>query len=71
MGQSKLDSLKEVCTNIIIGGIIAWFITYIVVVNVKNPSLASLLSVVGCTVASLIRGYYVRRHFNKIMEDTK
>lgn len=68
MSQSKSQTLIEVSTNVIIGAIIAWFITYIIIVNVKDPKLASILSVSFCTLASFIRGYFVRRYFNKTME---
>jgi len=63
MSQSKRDSIKEVCCNTFLGGIIAWGITYSIVKNVDNAMYASMLSVVLCTLASLIRGYIIRRRF--------
>ena len=64
MNQSRKDALTETFVNISIGSVIAWVITYVIMVNVKNPAIASMLSVACCTVASFIRGYWVRRHFN-------
>lgn len=63
MSQTKRDSIKEVLFNTTIGGLLAWGITYSVVKNVENAAYASMLSVVLCTLASLIRGYVIRRHF--------
>lgn len=68
MGQTKYQTLIEVSTNVIIGAIIAWFITYIIIINVRDPKIASMLSVSLCTLASFIRGYFVRRYFNKTMD---
>lgn len=66
MSQSRKDALTEVFVNISIGSVVAWAITYVIMVNVKNPAMASMLSVGCCTVASFIRGYWVRRHFNHL-----
>ena len=63
MSQSKRESMIEVCCNTFIGSLIAWGITYGVITYVHDPIYASLTSVVLCTLASLIRGYWLRRHF--------
>lgn len=63
MSQSKRDSIKEVLFNTTIGGLLVWDITYSIVKNVENAAYASMLSVVLYTLASLIRGYVIRRHF--------
>lgn len=63
MSQSKRESMIEVCCNTFVGSLIAWGITYGVITYVHDPIYASLTSVVLCTLASLIRGYWLRRHF--------
>ena len=54
MSQSRKDALTEVFVNISIGSVVAWVITYVIMVNVKNPAMASMLSVGCCTVASFM-----------------
>ena len=63
--QSKKQSIIEVCSNTFIGMIGSWIITFLVLTYVQNKAIASGMVVGLCTVWSLIRGYYVRRHFNR------
>ncbi len=66
MNQSRKDAFIETFVNVSIGGVIAYVITYTIISNVDNTAVASMLSVGCCTLASFIRGYWVRRHFNSL-----
>jgi steroid 5-alpha reductase family enzyme len=55
----------EVAVNTGVGVLGSWLITMVVLNYVENKPVAATLTVTLCTVWSLIRGYHVRRHFNK------
>lgn len=63
MIQSKRETIIEIVSSTLVGAILAWGITYTIIKNVDNLELASTLSVICCTVASLLRSYFVRRYF--------
>lgn len=65
MSQSKKQSMVEVTSNTFIGMIGSWIITFSVISTIKTPSIAAATTVILCTIWSLVRGYYVRRHFNR------
>lgn len=62
--QSKRQSLIETCSNTGIGMIGSWLITIAVLYTIEDKMVASVVTVVLCTIWSLIRGYFIRRHFN-------
>ncbi len=64
MSQSRKDSMLEAWVNIAFGAIIAWVITYTATTYVDDPKIAATISVIGCTIWSYIRQYFVRRYFN-------
>lgn len=64
MSQSRKDSMLEAIANIAMGAVIAWLITYSANAYIDNHVVAATVSVVGCTVWSFIRQYFVRRYFN-------
>lgn len=65
MSQSKMQSLRETMTNLLIGGVISWVIVYSCMKYIPDNELSATVSVILCTVASLVRGYTVRRHYNR------
>lgn len=66
MSQSRKHSVIEVTSNTAIGFVGSWIITFLVMIYVADKAIAATTSVFLCTVWSLIRGYFVRRHFNRI-----
>jgi len=64
MCQSKRQSAKEVVTNTTIGFIGSWIITVLVLYSIEDKTIAATITVIICTVWSLLRGYYLRRYFN-------
>lgn len=66
-GQSKRQSMVEVCSNTCTGFLGSLLITW-TCMSYSPLSVAgtSLLIVLMCTVWSFVRGYYLRRLFNKI-----
>jgi steroid 5-alpha reductase family enzyme len=64
--QSKRASLVETLTGTSIGLVGSWLITYSVSICCDAPVSAKTTVIVAlCTIWSLVRGYYVRRYFNK------
>lgn len=61
--QTRTQTLIEVLTNTFTGLIGSWLITYFCVLWIPNVALAVTMSSVGCTIWSLIRGYFIRRSF--------
>lgn len=68
MSQSRLHSLLETCASIAIGFVVSVLITAIVmpayghrVTFGENLQITAIF-----TVASILRGYYVRRFFNHL-----
>jgi len=71
MTQSRRQSLLETVTNTFVGTLGSLLITYVTVSNVADPLVASVITVAGCTVWSLVRGYFIRRRFNSILAEQK
>lgn len=67
-GQSKLDSLVEAITNVLVGIVVALLINLVLMrfLGIPASPLQSLGLVLGHTVFSLIRQYVIRRCFNKL-----
>lgn len=65
MSQTKLQSLKETCAQTGTGMAIAWCIVVTCIKYIPDPYVAATTSTLLCTAASLIRGYLVRRYFNR------
>lgn len=61
--QTRRQSIIEVCTNTAVGMVGSWVIAYACIVAFDSPAAAAASSVAGCTVWSLVRGYYIRRKF--------
>lgn len=64
--QSRKQSIIETCTNTGVGFVGSLLITWICISYINNPGAAAITSTVACTVWSLVRGYTLRRHFNKV-----
>lgn len=64
--QTKRQTLIEITTNMLIGSIGAWLITWSMIKAFADPVEAATYTVVLCTVWSFVRGYSVRRFFNKL-----
>lgn len=68
--QTKKQSLVEVCTGTLVGGVGSWAITVTVLWLAEvmdfaqHKGVVAACSVAACTVWSLVRGYWLRRHFN-------
>lgn len=67
-GQSKKMSLAETAVSTVIGYIIAITSQYVIfpVFGIYVPLEAHLIMGLFFTVVSVIRGYFVRRLFNKL-----
>ena len=65
MSQSKKQSFIEVCCGTFTGMLGSWLITITVLKLVPDLWLASVLTVVLCTIWSLVRNYAIRRYFNR------
>lgn len=61
--QTRRQSVIEVCTNTAVGMAGSWLITYATMSYVKDIALAAAITVAGCTIWSLVRGYWLRRRF--------
>ena len=68
MSQSRLSSLTETVVSIAIGFFVSVVITAVVMPAYgHNVTLGENLQITAIfTVASIVRGYYVRRLFNRI-----
>lgn len=65
MSQSKRHSAIETATNTAVGFFGSYLITYGCFHLTTNLPTATLYATLGCTAWSLIRGYYLRRVFNR------
>ncbi len=70
MAQSKRESLIETATNTSIGYVGALVITWVCVKFIQQQELAVLAATSVCTVWSLVRGYTVRRYFNRTRSES-
>ena len=67
MSQSRLSSLAETCLGIAIGFVVSLAITALILPAYGHPvTWSDNLQITGVfTVASIVRGYLVRRAFNR------
>lgn len=63
--QTRLQSAIEVATGTTIGSIGSWLISYVTYSTIPNLEVATTIAVAGCTAWSLLRGYVIRRAFDK------
>lgn len=68
--QTRLQSLIEVSTGTLLGGVGSWLITYAILLLAEayeweSKKLTAVATVAACTVWSLLRGYWLRRRFNR------
>lgn len=65
--QTKLESFFEANTSTLIGFIVSYILSYTVLplYGVEQSHSVSLQITMIYTVASIIRGYAVRRYYNK------
>lgn len=63
--QTRRQALLEVTTNTLVGLAGSWAITYLVMATVDDRAVAAVVTVAGCTVWSLVRGYCIRRRFGR------
>ena len=66
MTQSKKQSLRETLSNTGIGMIGSWLITIGCLSLWSNVVVSATVATVGCTIWSIVRGYTIRRYFNKL-----
>lgn len=64
--QTRKQTAIEVAVNVIIGSIGAWLITYATLKWVAGDAQIATVSLLGCTLWSILRQYAIRRYFNKI-----
>jgi hypothetical protein len=64
--QTKRQTLIEMTTNMVIGSIGAWAITWGMFTLVDSKLQAATYTTLLCTVWSFFRGYLIRRYFNKL-----
>jgi hypothetical protein len=71
--QTKLESFLEANTSTFIGFIVSYILSYTVLplYGVEQSHSVSLQITTIYTVASIIRGYAVRRYFNKRKKDDR
>jgi hypothetical protein len=63
--QSRRQSIIEVVTNTFAGTVGSWLISYVAMTLIESRAIAATVTVIGCTVWSLARGYGIRRAFNR------
>ena len=66
--QSKRLAILEVSTNTFTGLIGSWLITFYFVSGIRTPIETASIITATCTIWSLLRGYVIRRIFNRIAE---
>lgn len=66
MSQTRLHSAAEVVTNTATGFIGSWVIAFFVMTTFEDRATAATITVLGCTVWSLVRGWTIRRAFNRV-----
>lgn len=66
--QSKKQSFLEAITNTAVGFIISLAATFVIfpVVGVQSTGLKNIVITLFFTVISILRGYVLRRFFNKL-----
>lgn len=65
--QTKKQSLIESLTNIIVGLFISFSIQLVIypVLNIEVTIFKNIIITIVFFLSSLIRGYFIRRYFNK------
>lgn len=66
--QSKRQSLKETLTNTFTGMAGSFAITMLCLKVFTDPFAIAASTTILCTVWSILRGYSIRRYFNKQKE---
>lgn len=61
--QTRRQAIVEVLTGTAIGLVGSYAITYTVFIYIDDKATAAAITVFGCTVWSLVRGYVIRRRF--------
>ncbi|MNK29181.1 hypothetical protein D3C87_475710 [compost metagenome] len=64
--QTRRQSAVEVVTNTAAGMLGSWVIAYATMSAISDRATAAAVTVAGCTVWSLARGYWIRRRFDAI-----
>jgi len=64
--QTRRQSIVEVVTNTCVGMLGSWLIACGTMLLVEDRVYAATITVIGCTVWSLVRGYWIRRRFAKL-----
>lgn len=65
MAQSKRQSLIEISTGITTGIVGSFVITLLCMHYIEDRTVCSVVTVSACTVWSFVRGYGLRRYFNR------
>lgn len=65
MSQTKRQSMIEICTGTGIGFVGSWLIALACVHYFTGPVATTTAITTLCTVWSLVRGYFLRRYFNR------
>jgi len=65
MSQTPKQIAEEVLVNTTVGMVGSWIISFTVILYVESAFIASSLTVVLCTLWSLLRNYTVRHHYNR------
>lgn len=65
MSQTKVQSIKETLCNTGVGLIGSWLITVTCIKHIAEPYTAATAAAILCTIWSIVRGYYIRRCFNR------
>lgn len=71
MSQTRIASLKESASNTMLGFLIALCINVVCVHLIEDKTTAAIVLTLSCTVASLVRGYAVRRHYNRRAQEIR
>lgn len=64
--QSKRLTILEVATNTFTGLLGSWLITLYFISHTVNAVQTATIITVVCTIWSIVRGYFIRRLFNRI-----
>jgi hypothetical protein len=68
MTQSRKQSAIEVFTGTFIGMIGSWLISYAVLGLLDDRGAIATVTTALCTVWSIARGYWIRRRFNRYLQ---
>ena len=65
--QTKRLTLIEVGVNTFTGLMGSWLITYAILHYYNEPAKAAIIITALCTIWSILRGYFIRRIFNRML----